>query len=116
MKDVVVALSGPPLRLTLASFAEHALRAEIERLKQAQNKGRPFPKCDGELRAGGQSGRDAAPLTVDGRDAAVELGQGAGEELASTTPRPSRDAALGVPGHPVGDSRIFSLKRVSVGA
>lgn len=52
IKDVVVALSGPPLRLTLASFAEQALRAEIERLKREHNKGRSFPKRDGELRGG----------------------------------------------------------------
>lgn len=52
IKDVVVALSGPPLRLTLASFAEQALQAEIERLKREHNKGRPFPKREGELRGG----------------------------------------------------------------
>lgn len=52
IKDVVVALSGPPLRLTLASLAEGALRSEIERLKREHNKGRPFPRRDGELRGG----------------------------------------------------------------
>jgi hypothetical protein len=52
VRDVVVALSGPPLRLTLASFAEKAFRTEIERLKREHNKGRPFPKRDGELRGG----------------------------------------------------------------
>jgi hypothetical protein len=52
VRDVVVALSGPPLRLTLASFAERAFRTEIERLKREHNKGRPFPKRDGELRGG----------------------------------------------------------------
>ena len=51
-KDVVVALSGPPLRLTLAAFAERALRVEIERLKREHNKGRTFPKRDSELRGG----------------------------------------------------------------
>jgi hypothetical protein len=52
VRDVVVALSGPPLRLTLASFAERAFRTEIDRLKREHNKGRPFPKRDGELRGG----------------------------------------------------------------
>lgn len=52
LKDAVVACSGPPLRLTLASFAEDALRHELERLKKAANKGKPFPKRAGELKGG----------------------------------------------------------------
>lgn len=52
VRDVVVALSGPPLRLTLASFAEKAFRTEIERLRREHNKGRPFPKREGELKGG----------------------------------------------------------------
>lgn len=51
-RDVVVALSGPPLRLTLAAFAENALRAEIERLKRKHNDGKPFPRREGTVRVG----------------------------------------------------------------
>ena len=50
--NAVVALSGPPLRLTLAAFAENALRDELERMQKQQNKGKPFPKRAGELRGG----------------------------------------------------------------
>ena len=52
VRDAVVALSGPTLRLTLASFAETALRRELERLQKAENKGKPFPKRESELRGG----------------------------------------------------------------
>ena len=51
-RDVVVALSGPPLRLTLAAFAENALRAEIERMKRKHNGGEPFPRRQGTVRVG----------------------------------------------------------------
>lgn len=52
VRDAVVSLSGPPHRLTLASFAETALRRELERLQKAENKGKPFPKRESELRGG----------------------------------------------------------------
>lgn len=52
VRDAVVSLSGPPHRLTLASFAETALRRELERLTKAENKGRPFPKRESELKGG----------------------------------------------------------------
>lgn len=52
VRDAVVSLSGPPLRLTLASFAENALRRELERLQKAENKGKAFPKRESELRGG----------------------------------------------------------------
>lgn len=52
LRDAVVALSGPPDRLTLASLAERALRVELERLQRERNKGRPFPPRSGELRGG----------------------------------------------------------------
>ena len=52
VKDCVVALSGPPLRLTLAGFAEQALRHELERLQKEHNRGKAFPKRDGELKGG----------------------------------------------------------------
>jgi hypothetical protein len=52
-RDVVVALSGPPTRLTLAAFAETALRAEVERLKREYNGGQCFdPREPGSLRGG----------------------------------------------------------------
>jgi hypothetical protein len=34
VRDVVVALSGPPDRLSMMDFAESALRREVERLKR----------------------------------------------------------------------------------
>lgn len=52
VKDAVVALSGPPHRLTLAAFAEEALRRELDRLKASENKGKAFPKREGELKGG----------------------------------------------------------------
>ena len=52
VRDAVVSLSGPPHRLTLASFAENALRRELERLKKAENNGKAFPKRESELRGG----------------------------------------------------------------
>lgn len=52
VRDAVVHLSGPPNRLTIASFAENALRREIERLQKTENKGKVFPKRESELRGG----------------------------------------------------------------
>lgn len=51
-KDAVVALSGPPLRLTLAHLAEAALRRELDRLQREHTKGKPFPKRAAELKGG----------------------------------------------------------------
>lgn len=51
-RDAVVALSGPPLRLTLASLVEDAMERELERLQKERNKGKPFPPRGGELRGG----------------------------------------------------------------
>jgi hypothetical protein len=52
MRDAVVALSGPPVRLTLARLAEDALREHLESLKGAHNGGRPFPARDRNLQGG----------------------------------------------------------------
>jgi hypothetical protein len=52
IRDAVVALSGPPTRLTLAAFAETALRRELDRLRDDRNGGAAFPPRDGELRGG----------------------------------------------------------------
>ena len=51
-RDAVVALMGPPVRLTLASLAETALRRELERLKKAHNGGKPFPRRERDLEGG----------------------------------------------------------------
>ncbi len=51
-RDAAFALSGPPHRLTLASFVEKALRDEIERLRKKENKGKPFSKRTAELKGG----------------------------------------------------------------
>jgi hypothetical protein len=44
VRDAAAHLSGPPLRMTLTALAERALRAEVERLAQEHNRGRPFPR------------------------------------------------------------------------
>jgi len=52
LKNCVVALSGPPHRLTLAALAERALYAELRRLEKEANRGKPFPQRDSDLRGG----------------------------------------------------------------
>lgn len=52
VKDAVVALSGPPMRLTLAELAETALRRELERLQKEHNDSKPFSKRASPLRGG----------------------------------------------------------------
>ena len=52
IRDAVIALSGPPERLTMARFAEEAFRHELERLQTDRNDGRPFPSTDGVVRVG----------------------------------------------------------------
>jgi hypothetical protein len=54
-RNTVVALSGPPHRLTLAKLAENALRNELERLKserEGRQRGREFPQRTDEVRTG----------------------------------------------------------------
>jgi hypothetical protein len=51
-RDATVALSGPPVRLTLSALAETALRREVERLSKAHHGGKPFPPRVGELKGG----------------------------------------------------------------
>ncbi len=51
-RDAVVALSGPPARLTLADLAEKALRKELEALQREHNQSKPFPKRQSALRGG----------------------------------------------------------------
>jgi hypothetical protein len=52
IRDAVIALSGPPARLTMARFAEAAFRHELERLQADHNDGRPFSPTDGVVRVG----------------------------------------------------------------
>ncbi len=42
-RNATVALSGPPLRLTLARLVEDGVRREVERLREQHNAGAPFP-------------------------------------------------------------------------
>ncbi len=51
-RNAVVALSGPPLRLTLAGMVEEALHRELVLLKRAQNDGKDFPERESQLRPG----------------------------------------------------------------
>jgi hypothetical protein len=52
LRDVVVALSGPPDRLTLSDLAEGALRREVDRLKRVHMRGKTFAKRSQELKGG----------------------------------------------------------------
>lgn len=52
LRNAAFHLSGPPLRLTMASLAETALRRELDRLKSLHNSGRDFPARTANLTAG----------------------------------------------------------------
>jgi hypothetical protein len=52
LRDVVVALSGPPDRLTLTDFAESALRREVERLRRVHLSGKAFARRTEPIRRG----------------------------------------------------------------
>ena len=52
VRNVVVALSGPPARLTLSGFVEAALSNELERFRSALNQGKPFAGAGTPLRGG----------------------------------------------------------------
>lgn len=52
VRDAVIALSGPPVRLTLARFAEEAFRREIARLQAEHRGGKSFPATDRVVRVG----------------------------------------------------------------
>jgi hypothetical protein len=51
-RDTVVALSGPPERLTMAQLAEDAFRRELDRLRKKHNDSERFPPRSGDLRGG----------------------------------------------------------------
>jgi hypothetical protein len=51
-RDAAVALSGPPLFLTLSALAREALGRELKRLRRQANKGRQFPARGRPLRRG----------------------------------------------------------------
>jgi hypothetical protein len=55
LRNAVVALSGPPHRLTMSKLAENALRHELDRLRQEQagaDTGKPFQPRSGEVTRG----------------------------------------------------------------
>src|SRR5207244_8255875 len=52
VRDAVIALSGPPVRLTLARSAEEAFRREVARLQAEHHVGKPFPATDRVVRVG----------------------------------------------------------------
>lgn len=56
-RDAVVALSGPPVRLTLAQLAETALLNEIANLRKRYNQGKPFSSHKGLLKGGRPIGK-----------------------------------------------------------
>lgn len=54
-RNTVVALSGPPHRLTLARLVENALRRELDRLRDeriGRQRGKEFPQRESEVRTG----------------------------------------------------------------
>jgi hypothetical protein len=52
VRDAVIALSGPPVRLTLARFAEEAFRREVARLQAEHHGSKAFPATDRVVRVG----------------------------------------------------------------
>jgi hypothetical protein len=51
-RNAAVHLAGYPAHLTLTKLAEHALRAELHRLKLLYNSGRDFPRRGEDLKGG----------------------------------------------------------------
>jgi hypothetical protein len=54
-RNTVVALSGPPHRMTLARLVENALRRELDRLREertGRHRGLEFPQRVDEVRSG----------------------------------------------------------------
>lgn len=51
-RNATVALSGPPLRLTLAKLVEDGIRHEVERLREKHNAGAAFPERAANLVGG----------------------------------------------------------------
>lgn len=51
-RNATVALSGPPVRLTLAKLVEDGVRREVERLREQHNAGAPFPTRSADLVGG----------------------------------------------------------------
>jgi len=55
LRNAVVALSGPPNRLTMSKLAENALRRELDRLRKERTgseTGKPFRQRAGEVTRG----------------------------------------------------------------
>lgn len=52
IRNAVVALSGPPHRMTMTSLAEMAFQQVVEGLQSAHNKGEPFPQREEDLKGG----------------------------------------------------------------
>ena len=51
-RDAAFHLAGFPARLTLTKLAEHALRRELQRLKDTYNDGQDFPARTEQLKGG----------------------------------------------------------------
>ncbi len=56
IRNTAFALSGPPHRLTMAGFAEEALKRELQRMVNEHNGGEEFPERSGEMRVGRRVG------------------------------------------------------------
>ena len=55
LRNAVVALSGPPARLTMSRMAENSLRRELERLRKQQPgaaRGKPFQQRESPVTRG----------------------------------------------------------------
>ena len=57
LRDTVVALSGPPVRLTVVGLVSEAVARELARLRKAHNHGKPFPRREAPPRLGRPVGR-----------------------------------------------------------
>ena len=51
-RNATVALSGPPLRMTVARLVEDGIKTEIARLRESHNNGKPFPDREADLVGG----------------------------------------------------------------
>jgi hypothetical protein len=51
-RDATYHLAGYPARLTLTKIVDGALRAEIKRLREQHNQGKPFPRRGADLKGG----------------------------------------------------------------
>lgn len=81
--DCILALSGMPMRMTKARFVCEALEAHLKALTKKHNRGRTFPKTDGQLTPGRQK-------AVGGASKPTAMARGKRSGVARAEPTQSR--------------------------